>query len=357
MFLASIELKYILDLIYALLKSHFKELDKELDKEKMKMVKLRRFRYNPILRPVRKSSWESRAVFNPGAIYRNGKVHLLYRAIAEDDECYVSRLGYATSTDGLHFRRESNTPVLEPKEDYEKWAIEDPRITELEGKIYITYVAIDKPALTYGKLSHTALASTKDFRNFRRLGLITKKYLDDRDTVIFPEKIRGKYVMFHRPQGFWPDKHYQEWKTRLPSSIWISFSSSLTKWRMGKTLMRPEQKWEAKKIGIGPSPIKTSEGWLLLYHGVDDGSVYRGGAALLDLVNPEKVVARLPDPIIEPEKDYEKTGDISNVVFPEGAVVINGTLFVYYGGADKVCCAATISLDDLLDYLMKFKTI
>lgn len=317
------------------------------------MLKLKRYEKNPILKPQKENSWESQAVFNPGAIYKDGKVHLLYRAIGEY-EFYVSRLGYATSSDGFNFERMSNQPVLEPNEKYGKWAIEDPRISELEGKIYLTYVVLTKPAREKGQIAYTVLAKTKDFYNFERLGIITPQGADDRNTVLFSEKIRGKYLMLHRPQE-WLGKEYREWGTGQPSSIWLAFSNDLKKWENHQVLMKPQKDWEVKRINAGPPPIKTNKGWLLIYTGVDKNSVYRLGAALLDLKEPKKVISRLTYPILEPEEDYEKIGDTPNVVFSCGAVIIGKDLFVYYGAADKVCALATTPLDELLEELMSFK--
>ncbi|MGH9150414.1 MAG: glycoside hydrolase family 130 protein [Acidimicrobiales bacterium] len=315
-------------------------------------TQLRRFEGNPILQPVAASPWQTRAAFNPGALSRDGVVHLLYRAAGSGDG-YVSRLGYATSVDGLHFERASADPVLTPGEPYDSGAIEDPRIVSIDGQVYVTYVAVGVPALTPGKLSHTALARTPDFRHYERLGLISPRTdIDDRDTVLLPERVGGRYVMLHRPQQIQPDGTYQEWGTGRPSSIWVSFSESLTEWDMGSPLLRPEQPWEAAKIGAGPPPLWTERGWLVLYHGVDADSVYRAGAALLDLDDPSQVTGRLAYPVLEPQESYEMVGDHRAVVFPQGAVVLDGDLFVYYGGADSVCAVATVELDELLAALV-----
>ncbi|MGH2733264.1 MAG: glycosidase [Actinomycetota bacterium] len=293
-------------------------------------------------------------MFNPGAHLIDGTVHLLYRGIAAGDERYLSQLGYARSEDGFHFERVLDRPVLEPKEPYDKWAIEDPRIVAIDGQIYVTYVAIDVPALTPSKLSYTALATTKDFLTFERLGVITPRSdIDDRDTVLFPAKFGNNYAMLHRPQEVQPDRSYQEWATGSPSSIWFALSPSLTDWERGSPLMKPEQPWEAKKVGIGPPPLETEAGWLLIYHGVDEYNVYRTGLALLDLEDPANMIRRLPYSVLEPEEPYETAGDIPNVVFPCGAVIKEGRLFVYYGGADMVCAVATADLDEVLDDLLK----
>lgn len=320
-------------------------------------VRLARSWGNPILEPRAGSAWESRACFNPGAAFDGETVHLLYRAIGYDGDAYVSRLGLATSADGVHFERASDDPVLAPEADYERGAIEDARITTIDGETYVTYVAVGVPAFTPAKVSSTALARTRDFRTYERLGVISpRRDVDDRDTVLLPERFDGRYAMLHRPQQIQPDGTYQEWGTGNPSAIWLSLSPSLTRWEMGRPLLCPQQPWEAFKIGVGPPPLRTDAGWLVLYHGVDLHSVYRAGAALLDLADPTVVIGRLPNPILEPEEPYERTGDHPAAVFPEGAVVLDGQLFVYYGGADRVCAVATVALDELLDALVAAAT-
>jgi len=317
------------------------------------VVQLKRFVGNPILAPIENSPWESRAVFNPGALLKDNIIHILYRGIARNDKYYISQLGHAYSDDGFHFTRTQKQPVLEPKEAYDKWSIEDPRIMTIDKEIYVTYVAINVPVPTPKKLSYTALASTKDFLNFQRLGVITaREDIDDRDTVLFPEKFGNDYIMLHRPQQITLNGKYQEFESGLPSRIWLTRSSSLTQWNMGSPLLKPEYLWESSKIGIGPPPLKTEKGWLLIYHGVDKNYVYRIGLALLDLQDPTIVIRRLPYPVLEPKENYETTGDFPNVVFPCGAVIREGKLFVYYGGADKVCAVATAGLEEVLDSLL-----
>lgn len=159
-------------------------------------------------------------------------------------------------------------------------------------------------------------------------------------------KKKRKKVWLPCPQNDLPEK----------PSIWIAYSTNLKKWGEYKAVMEPKEEWEEWKIGAGPPPVRTPEGWLLIYHGVDKAKHYRAGLALLDLENPSRVIARLPRPILEPEKYYEKEGDTPNVVFPEGTIVKNEKLFVYYGGADEVCCLATAKIEDLLKELKKFRT-
>lgn len=344
-------------------------------------MKLKRHKQNPLLEPIQGSKWESGAVFNCGTVYKNGQIHMLYRAIGEYDN-YISRLGYAVSKDGVNFKR-NNKPIFEPIEIYEKWACEDPRITEIDGRFLITYTAFSEPPL---KLitPRTALVSTTDFITFERHGIITPDLADEKDVVLFPEKIDGKYVMLHRPHNWTKNdvdeqegKLYQKEKTTerplkekpgyFPEkpSIWIAYSDNLEDWYGHKVVMEPEEDWESVKIGAGPPPIKTDKGWLLIYHGVSellnstfkkyDGEiydkVYKAGAALLDLKDPSKLIARSKTPILEPKEDYEIYGDVPNVVFPEGMIVVNNELYVYYGAADKRICLATCKLDDIVNYL------
>lgn len=342
-------------------------------------MKLERHEQNPILEPIKNSNWESEAVFNPGAVYeeKTGLVHLLYRAIG-DYKSYKGTLGYAVSKDGINFERNSS-PVFEPIKEYERWGCEDPRITEIDGIFYITYVAISKPAKMGGGPPRTALAITTDFKNFKRYGIITPEGADDRDTVLFPEKINGKYAMLHRPHNWskeyisnkdgelylqvngtvdpvrrvikWPIEEKPVVFPEKPS-IWISYSEDLKNWQDHKVVMEPERKWEQKKLGAGPPPIRTKKGWLLIYHGVEydnSNKKYHAGAALLDLSDPSKVIARTKEPILSPERKYEIFGDVPNVVFPEGAVVKEDKIFIYYGAADKRCCLATGNLEELVD--------
>ncbi len=205
--------------------------------------------------------------------------------------------------------------------------------------------------------ARTALAKVEglgepDGPRFRRLGVITPYHANDKDVVLFPEKIQGKYAAIHRPSN-WVGPGYP---VERPS-IWFAWLDGLPGRMHGhQVIMQPEQPWEAKKIGAGPPPIKTKVGWLLIYHGVDWDHTYRAGAALLDLEEPWRVIARTEEPILEPEEPYEVEGDVPNVVFPEGAVVVGDELLVFYGAADKVCCVARVVLRELLDYLLELST-
>ena len=339
------------------------------------MIKLIRYEGNPILRPNPLNQWESEAVFNPAATLKNGQVFLLYRAIGEYD-AYISRLGLAVSKDGFNFERKSNTPLVKPTAGYDRWACEDPRITQIGNTFYITYVAISQRVKGGNKSTHkapkTALLTTKDFVHFRRHGVITPKDSDNRDVVIFPEKINGKFVIIHRPyrwcKTWFKNPLAKKIKITLPVSydnlpqrpaVWIAYADDLTKgWFDHKLIIRSTHKTD-EKTGAGAPPIKTSEGWLLIYHHVHKNpkneKAYTAKAVLLDLEDPSKVIAKIPYDILKPETEYEIKGDVNNVVFPTGVLVKDDTLFVYYGAADKQCGLATIKLKEILKELMLYK--
>jgi beta-1,2-mannobiose phosphorylase / 1,2-beta-oligomannan phosphorylase len=333
----------------------------------MGKVLLQRYEKNPILIPNEANWWESKAVFNCAILHYENKFHMLYRAIGEYER-YVSRIGYASSTDGYSFAR-SNHIALEPTQDYEKYGIEDPRMVEIDNQVYITYVILSA-YVTDGAIveASTALATTTDFLKYTRLRVITSKGSNNKDVVLFPEKMSqqqssvlslssssnnadgaGKYFFLHRPSS-WIGSTYGVDKP----SIWLGEGNALTNFEKHTLLLKPEEDWEELKVGAGPPPIKTRAGWLVIYHGVSREKVYSAGAALLDLHDPSKIIGRTKTPILEPKEPYEKLGDVNNVVFPTGACVVdNDKLFVYYGAADKVCCLATADLNYLLDHILK----
>ncbi len=306
-------------------------------------MKLKRCDKNPILKPRKGVSWESKGVFNPGIVYNKGEVHMLYRAIGEYKH-YISRCGYAWSTDGVRFHRKDK-PALKPELYYEKWGCEDPRITKIDNNFYITYVVLKNPAVSPDPVVQTALASTNDFQNFDRLGKITFKGADDKDVVLFPEMIKHNYFFLHRPNR-WTGKKYET----INPSIWISEVGHFNKIRKWSLLMKPKYDWERIKIGSGTPPIKTEQGWLVIHHGIDRNNCYRAGAFLLSLNNPKKLLARSSEPILEPIKEYERE-EVKKVVFPTGAYVKNRMLNVYYGASDKYVCLASCNLNKLLNSL------
>jgi beta-1,2-mannobiose phosphorylase / 1,2-beta-oligomannan phosphorylase len=316
---------------------------------------LERHKKNPILLPNKFNWWESKAVFNCAILLDGDILHMLYRAIGEYEK-YISRIGYASSTNGYHFKR-SKEIALAPNEEYEKYGIEDPRIVEIDHHVYVSYVVLSN-YVSQRPIASTALATTTDFISYTRLGIITSKGSDNKDVVLFPQNMsrqqltseteRIMYLFLHRPSSWIGSKYGVD-----RPSIWLGEGNSLTKFEKHTLLIKPEQQWEMLKVGAGPPPIKTKHGWLLIYHGVDNDHVYRAGAALLDLKDPARVLGRTKEPILEPKEPYEKNGDVNNVIFPTGACVIDAKLFVYYGAADKVCCVATADLENLVDYVLK----
>ena len=316
---------------------------------KARRIKLERFPGNPIIQPKPEHGWESKAVFNPAALYEDGKVHLVYRAMSEDN---TSVLGYACSKDGFIFEERLDKPIYVPREDFEKKRVpngnsgcEDPRLTRLNNDLYMCYTAFDGKSEPRVALTSIAVSDFLAKRwNWARPVLISPPSAADKDAALFPKKIKGKYAILHR----------------LDTSIWLDLVDSLSfeegRWIKGNIIMRSHQEQPlAEKIGIAAPPIETKYGWLLLYHIVSQKGSHRYyyvSAALLDVDDPTHVIARRGTPLFEPEVPYEKEGQVAEVVFPCGAVVINGRLFVYYGGADKVIGVATIKLSELLKSLL-----
>lgn len=345
------------------------ELKKPTSKEIS--ITLKKYEGNPVLSPKPENEWESLVTCNPGVWYEDGKFYMLYRAAGNDQE-HVIRFGLATSTNGKDFKRISDQPVFSPSENGpDMGAVEDPRIVKFKDEFYITYayrpyapgqywnfghdeirlpeVSEDAPAVLKFNIANSGLALTKDFRNFRRLGRITKSHLDDRDVILFPEKINGQYAMLHRPKS-WVGSAYG---CEHPS-IWITFSDDLMVWENKSQLLLSgiAGTWE-EKIGGSTPPLRTKDGWLIIYHGVENGGkgYYRVGAALLDLQDPRIVKHRLPDFIMEPEFDYELEGYYKGCVFPTGNMIIDDILYIYYGAADKYVGLATCEVNTLLKAL------
>jgi predicted GH43/DUF377 family glycosyl hydrolase len=301
-------------------------------------VKLARSLNNPIIEPRPHMTWESTATFNPGAVKNDGTTHILYRAV--NDRC-VSSLGYAATIDGETIIDRSKEPVLSPAGPWEEWGCEDPRITAFDGTYFVFYTAFSQTG------PRIALASTSDFRNFKRYGLVGPD-CDDKDCALFPELIDGRVAIVHRiAPNIELDFLDSIEQMETSNSYWKDYLKHID----ANTIMRPLWEWERKKVGIGPPPIRTDAGWLIIYHGIDSHDVYHVGAALLDLEDPRRVIARTPEPILEPEESFERVGVIPNVVFPGGAAVINDELKIFYGGADRVCCVAGISMKLLTEVL------
>ncbi|OGH39167.1 MAG: hypothetical protein A3B44_01875 [Candidatus Levybacteria bacterium RIFCSPLOWO2_01_FULL_38_21] len=304
-----------------------------------------RAKENPIITPKKENDWEKKATFNPAAIYLERKVHLLYRAQSSDN---TSVLGFAESRDGFRIDYRSPKPVYVPREPFEQKlanggnsGCEDPRLSKIGDKIYMLYTASDgknppRVALTW-ILADNFLQQAWDWA---KPVLISPPDLDDKDACILQEKIKEKYMIIHRSGddidfAFCEDLNFNG--TWLEEYRWIAPRKGM---------------WDSEKVGIAAPPIKTEDGWILLYHGVSqEDRFYRVGAVLLDLEDPTKIIARADEPLLEPETPYEKLGQIPNVVFPCGAVVIGEEIFMYYGGADQVVGVATLKVEELLKML------
>jgi len=301
----------------------------------MKKRFVTRYEGNPILTPE-DIPYPVETVHNAGVTKYNGRYIMLFRSHLDTGR---SIIGLAESDDGFHFQPRPQpflTPGKEPPFSlYEEYGVEDPRITFLEGAYYITYSAYSRHGV------RIALARTRDFESLERISLITQA--DYRNTVIFPERIDDRYVRLDRPHS-----------EISPWSIWITYSPDLVHWGDSKVVMKPVQyHWDEMKIGPGAPPIKTPKGWLSIYHGVFptmDGAVYRLGVALHQLNDPAQVLAVCDRWILQPEDPWEVVGYVHNVVFTCGAVPEDdGTLKLYWGGADKVMCAGTAAIDELVD--------
>lgn len=326
-----------------------KDLLKSMQEKKDKRPTFTRYRKNPILEPKPEHPWESKGVFNPASVDVNGTVHILYRAVSDDD---TSVFGYAESKNGFKITKRLKEPVYVPRAPFEQKqapgnsGVEDPRLTRFDDTYYMLYTAVD--AVTPPRVALTTISSddflSGKFDKFSPPTLISQPNIDDKDACLFPEKIGGKYVILHRIQP----------------AIDINFLDSLdhfdgqTNFLTHQPFIFPRRgMWDSRKIGINTIPLRTSKGWLILYHGVSeyDGH-YRVGALLLDLEHPEKVIGRSRYPLFSPETEYERVGVVPNVVFPCGAIVRKNKLITYYGGADKVIGVASIDLPKLLKTLL-----
>ncbi len=336
-------------------------------------MKLKKYANNPILGANPKNQWENYCVLNPAVVYDEElkKFVMLYRAAGDEAEHFIY-LGLATSDDGFNFKRESDQPNFAPIFDGEDGGgVEDPRLVKIGDWYYLTYASrpyapgrywLDEPKPWFNPPKEgpvflswnntvTYLAITQDFKTYKRLGRITDTREDDRDVYIFPEKINGKYYRISRPmfacgEG-WPNKN---------PAIWIADSDDLMEWHDRRLLMEGKYWWESKKIGGSCPPIKTDKGWFMIVHGVSkEDDSYRVGAVLMDLENPDKIVARTKEPIMEPEFDYETKGLYNGCVFPTGNVVKDDILYVYYGAADKFVCVATCNFTELINSMMEEK--
>ncbi len=336
-------------------------------------------------------NWKVKGIFNPAAIRLKNKKIMLIARVAEkpiEDKSEISCPYISTSITDLRVEKIKNSDVMKkfqngiilkdgtcrlttishlkpvildesgfnvekitndvftgtPKEG--QYGVEDSHVIKLRKKYIMTYVTV---SINEGVC--TSLAISKDLKKWKRKGIIFRE--QNKDVVIFPEKIKNKYVALHRPEG--------GFEFSKPS-IWISHSKDLIYWGKEKSIIRVrENAWDDLRIGAGCIPVKTKEGWLVIYHGVtnkNEKKLYQGGALLLDLKNPEKILARSPKnkPLIKPEEKYEKKGFMNNVVFPTGIVkdLNNKDLLIYSGGGDEVISVKKIGIKKILNH-MEFK--
>ncbi len=300
---------------------------------------VKRYEKNPIL-TADDIPYPVATVHNAGVCKYQDKYMMIFRSHLNNGR---SILGLAESLDGFNFKV-SKEPFMIPASDgvfgiYEEYGVEDPRITFIDGEYLITYSAYSRFGVRIG------LAKTKDFKKIERFSLITEA--DYRNVVIFPEKFNNLYARLDRPHS-----------EICPWSIWISFSPDLRFWGESKLIMKPVQyHWDEMKIGPGAPPFKTGKGWLSIYHGVFptmDGCVYRLGVALHDLKDPSRIIGVGDNWILQPEEVYEITGYVHNVVFSCGAVPEpDGTVKIYWGGADKVMCVGTAEIEALVNICLQ----
>ena len=320
-------------------------------------------------------AFENKAVLNPACIQVGEITHMYYRAVDQND---ISSIGYAQLVDNKVVKR-LDKPVLSPETNYEKMGIEDPRITYLDGTYYLFFTAYD------GKNALIEYATSSDLTHFEKHGLISPRFsydeaedifrwsgikerysmfeilykekegktvkLFEKDSSLFPQKIGGKFALLHRVLPGIQVIYFDNF-SNLTDNHWRDYLKNLGSF----IVLDPLYWFESRNVGGGAPPIETEEGWLIIYHAVEDtplGKIYHAAAALLDLGNPLKVLGRLSDPLFSPNAPWEKRGIVDNVVFPTGAVVKNERLYVYYGAADKLIAAKSVDLAELLVELKK----
>ena len=327
-------------------------------------------------------NFENSGVFNAG-IYQEGNIlHILYRAVEHGN---FSTIGYAKTEGPLSITERNEQPLILREFDYEKHGVEDPRIVKIEDTYYITYTAYD------GVNAMGALSTSKDLVHFEKHGIITphvnyqeyedyvnccggkklnpkyhqyynlfaqiglvddeNRLLRDKDIVLFPRKVNGKFVLLHR---IWPGiqiVQFENW-SELTEAFWEDYLKNL----IHHIVIDPKDYFEVDYIGAGGPPIETEYGWLLIYHGVQEtttGKIYHAKAALLQLDKPEIELARLPYPLFSPSKPWEIEGVVNNVVFPTGHALFGTDLYIYYGVADRHVAVAKCDINELLTELRK----
>jgi predicted GH43/DUF377 family glycosyl hydrolase len=335
-----------------------------------------------ILLAKTENNFENEGVLNPAAIRVGDFVHLFYRAVSEGNN---SSIGYCKLNGPVEIVQRDAAPILSPEFDYEIHGIEDPRIVCIEDLYYLSYTAYD------GVNALGALAVSKDLIHWEKMGImvpqinfeefairtganeaIQKKYtrynehnrsiekrenqelIWDKNLIFFPRRVNGLLTFLHRIK---PDIQIVigiQNIADLTKEFWSNYLVDLDK----HTVLSPRYEHEMCYVGGGCPPIETAEGWLLIYHGVSDSStgyVYSACAALLDLEQPEKEIARLPYPLFTPELKWELKGEVNNVVFPTGTAIFGETLYIYYGAADEQIAYASVNLKALINELISTK--
>lgn len=321
--------------------------DKDIGVEHLSSL-LKRLSTNPILKPIIEHSWESKAVFNPAVLFEDGKVHFVYRAVGSSD---ISVFGYANSQDGVNISERSTSPVYLSNEQLIRTSYryvsgpgfggcEDPRITKINDRLYMTYTAFNGSEPPRVALTSIAVEDFLENNwNWRYPVIISPPNEIHKNWVIFPEKINGKYAILHS----------------ISPNILIKYVDSLEFDQGDYIKSRHDCShrtgcWDNLMRGVGPPPVKTKDGWLVFYHAMDknDPNRYKVGAMLLDLDDPTQVLYRSPKPVLEPDAKYENEGLKAGVVYVCGVVVLGEKLIIYYGGADTVTCGVTTNLENFL---------
>lgn len=322
--------------------------------------------------------FENEGVLNPAVIQENGHIHLFYRALSKGN---YSTIGYCELLNPLTVGKRSDSPILFPQFEYETQGVEDPRIVKIDDLYYLTYTAYDGvnalgamavskdlkhfdkqglivPQITYGEFSHLAeskgVINKKYLRYNESRGILgkreIKRFVWDKNVIFFPRRINGQLHFLHRIKPDILIVAVSDLKELTPE-FWQNYFLRLN----NSIVLTSKYKHEVSYIGGGCPPIETEDGWLIIYHGVHDtvnGYVYSACAALLDLDNPQKEISRLPYPLFKPEHEWELKGEVNNVCFPSGALVVDDTLYIYYGAADERIACASISLSALLKELL-----
>lgn len=292
--------------------------------------RLKKYEGNPIIKPG-DFQVGSKSIYNPTVILKEGLFYMFAR-YEEYSDGITGRIAVATSTDGIHFSNMQK--ILEPEYPYESKGCEDPRVVEIEGVYYMTYVCNSDE-----QKGHICLARSEDLYNWEKLGVAfepsPEKWNSDqvKAGVLLPSKFQGKFVMYFLGQQ-------EPWKT----AIGVAYSEDLKTWKEDERnpILKPrEGHFDSKGVEPGPTPLLIEEGVLFLYNGWDEKHVHKTGAVLFSKEDPAQVLDRTEGPLLEPEASWEKEGVVRNVVFTEGLVIFNSMYYVYYGAADRCICLAT----------------